>query len=59
MTIGSDVWLGANAVVLPGVTIADGTVVSAGAVVTKDTEPYSIVGGIPATKIGMRPREAV
>jgi acetyltransferase-like isoleucine patch superfamily enzyme len=56
VTIGSDVWLGANAVVLPGVTIADGTVVSAGAVVTKDTEPYSIVGGIPATKIGMRPR---
>lgn len=54
--IGSDVWIGANAVVLPGVTIADGTVVSAGAVVTRDTEPYSIVGGVPAAKIGMRPR---
>jgi acetyltransferase-like isoleucine patch superfamily enzyme len=53
--IGDDVWLGANAVILPGVRIATGTVVSAGAVVTRDTEPYSIVGGIPASKIGMRP----
>ena len=57
VTIGSDVWIGANAVILPGVTVADGTVVSAGAVVTRDTEPYSIVGGVPAAKIGMRPRE--
>ena len=54
--VGSDVWIGANAVILPGVTIADGTVVSAGAIVTRDTEPYSIVGGVPAAKIGMRPR---
>jgi len=54
--IGSDVWIGANAVILPGVTVADGTVISAGAVVTRDTEPYSIVGGVPATQIGMRPR---
>ena len=59
VTIGSDVWLGANAVVLPGVTIADGTVVSAGAVVTRDTEAYTIVGGIPATPIGSRPRIGV
>jgi maltose O-acetyltransferase len=56
--IGSDVWIGANVVILPGVTVADGTVISAGAVVTRDTEPYSIVGGIPATRIGMRPRLA-
>ena len=56
--IGSDVWIGANAVILPGVTVADGTVISAGAVVTRDTEPYSIVGGVPATRIGMRPRLA-
>jgi acetyltransferase-like isoleucine patch superfamily enzyme len=54
--VGSDVWIGANAVILPGVRVADGTVVSAGAVVTRDTEPYSIVGGIPAARIGMRPR---
>ncbi len=58
VTIGSDVWIGANAVILPGVRVADGTVVSAGAVVTRNTEPYSIVGGIPAAKIGMRPRLA-
>jgi len=58
VTIGSDVWIGANAVILPGVTVADGTVVSAGAVVTRDTEPYSIVGGVPAARIGMRPRLA-
>lgn len=56
--IGSDVWIGANAVILPGVKVADGTVVSAGAVVTRDTEPYSIVGGVPAARIGMRPRVA-
>lgn len=56
VTIGSDVWIGANAVVVPGVTIADGTVVGAGAVVTRDTEPYTIVGGIPAALIGHRPR---
>jgi acetyltransferase-like isoleucine patch superfamily enzyme len=54
VVIGNDVWIGANAVVLPGVTIADGTIVGAGAVVTSDTEPYSIVCGVPARKIGER-----
>ena len=58
VTIGSDVWIGANTVVLPGVTIADGTIVSAGAVVTQDTAPFTIVGGVPARQIGERPREA-
>ncbi len=53
--IGDDVWIGAHAVVLPGVRIATGTVVAAGAVVTSDTEPYSIVGGVPARPIGRRP----
>jgi maltose O-acetyltransferase len=56
VAIGDDVWLGANAVVLPGITIADGTIVSAGAVVTEDTRPYEIVGGVPARPIGARPR---
>jgi acetyltransferase-like isoleucine patch superfamily enzyme len=56
VTIGDDVWIGANAVVLPGVCVATGTVVGAGAVVTNDTEPYSIVAGTPARKIGQRPR---
>jgi len=56
VTIGSDVWIGANAIVLPGVQVAEGTVVSAGAVVTHDTETYTIVGGVPARTIGERPR---
>ena len=43
-----NVWLGANVTVLQGVTIGEWSVVAAGAVVTKDVEPYSIVGGIPA-----------
>ena len=52
--IGNDVWIGANVVVLRGVTIGDGAIVAANAVVTKDVPPYSIVGGIPAKVI--RPR---
>jgi len=56
VVIGSDVWIGANAVVLPGVTIGDGVIVGAGAVVTGDIEPYAIVGGVPARKIGERSR---
>ena len=54
-TVGDDVWIGANAVILPGLNIASGTVVGAGAVVTKNTESYSIVGGIPARVVGFRP----
>lgn len=49
-----DVWIGAGAIVLPGVTIGKGAVVAAGAVVTKDVEPYTIVGGIPAQMIRRR-----
>ena len=52
--IEDDVWIGSNAVVTTGVILAKGTVVGAGAVVTKSTEPYSIVGGVPARKIGER-----
>lgn len=52
--IEDDVWIGANAVITSGVTLAKGTVVGAGAVVTKSTEQYSIVGGVPARKIGER-----
>ena len=54
MTIGSDVWMGAYVIVLPGVTIGHGAVVAAGAVVTKDIEPYAIAAGIPAKQIGQR-----
>lgn len=48
VTIGDDVWIGANAVILPGVTIGRHVVVAAGAVVTKDVPDNCVVGGIPA-----------
>jgi acetyltransferase-like isoleucine patch superfamily enzyme len=51
VVIGDDVWIGANAVILPGVTIGRHVVVAAGAVVTKDVPPYSLVGGVPAKEI--------
>ena len=54
IVIADDVWIGANVVVLPNVTIACGTVVAAGAVVNKDTLPYSIMAGVPAKQIGTR-----
>ena len=53
-TIGNDVWIGTQVVIMPGVHIADGCVIGAGAVVTRDTEPYSIYGGVPAHKIRSR-----
>ena len=52
--IGNDVWVGTNAVILGGVTIGDGAIVAAGAVVTKDVPPYAIVGGVPAKIIRYR-----
>ena len=48
VTIGDDIWIGANAVVLPGVSIGNHSVVAAGAVVTKDVPPHSLVAGVPA-----------
>ncbi|WP_338432721.1 acyltransferase [Clostridium tyrobutyricum] len=54
--IGNRVWLSCRTVILPGVTIGEGSVIAAGAIVTKDVEPYSIYGGIPAKKIGDRNR---
>ena len=52
--IDDDVWIGQRVIILPGVHIARGTVVGAGAVVTKDTVPYSVVGGNPARLLKMR-----
>lgn len=51
VVVGDDVWIGANAVILPGVTIGTHCVVAAGAVVTKDVPDYSVVGGVPAKVI--------
>ena len=48
VTIGDDIWIGANAVVLPGVTVGNHCVIAAGAVVTKDVPPHSLVAGVPA-----------
>ncbi|MBQ7738672.1 MAG: acyltransferase [Desulfovibrionaceae bacterium] len=52
--IGSDVWIGANAVITANVNIGQGAIVGAGAVVTNDVPPYAIVGGVPAKIIGQR-----
>ncbi len=52
--IGDYVFIGPRSIILAGVTIGDGAIVGAGAVVTKDIEPYTIVGGVPAKVIGER-----
>lgn len=54
ITVGNDVWIGYEAVILSGVTIGDGAVVGARSVVTKDVPPYTIVGGVPARPIRKR-----
>lgn len=52
--IGNDVWIGHGVTVLPKVKVGDGAILAAGAVVTKDVEPYTIVGGVPARRIRER-----
>jgi maltose O-acetyltransferase len=52
--IGEYSWICSRAIILPGIKIGKGAVVASGAVVTKNVEPYTVVGGIPAKKIGMR-----
>lgn len=54
IVIGNDVWIGYEAVVLAGVTIGDGAIIGARAVVTRDVLPYTIVGGVPAKPIRKR-----
>jgi acetyltransferase-like isoleucine patch superfamily enzyme len=54
VTLEDFVWIGNRAIVLPNITLGEGCVVAAGAVVTKDVEPWTIVGGIPARPIGKR-----
>lgn len=55
--VGNRVWIGPHCVILKQVTIGEGAVIAAGSVVTKDVEPYSVVAGIPAKKIGERNRD--
>lgn len=54
ITIGNDVWIGANVVVMDGIRIGDGAIVAAGSVVTFDVPPYMIVGGAPANPVRSR-----
>lgn len=54
--IGNDVWIGYGAQIMAGVTVADGCVIGAGAVVTHNTEPYGVYAGVPARKIKSRGR---
>lgn len=60
VTIGNDVWIGRQCIILDGVTIGDGAIVATGAVVTKDVPPYAIVGGVPAKVIKYKfPQEVI
>lgn len=57
ITIGAHVWIGSNATILPGVTLGDWAVVAAGAVVTQDVPPRTVVGGVPAKVLRVIPEE--
>lgn len=57
ITIGDRVWIGSRATILKGVTIGEGAVVAAGAVVARDVEPWTVVGGVPARPVDVRPSE--
>ncbi len=52
--LGNDVWVGINVIVMGGVTIGDGAIIAAGAIVTKDVESYAVVGGVPARHLKYR-----
>lgn len=54
VVIGNDVWIASRVIITPGVTIGDGAVIGAGSVVTKDVEPFSVVGGVPARFVRRR-----
>ncbi|MER3482328.1 MAG: chloramphenicol acetyltransferase [Meiothermus sp.] len=54
VSIGHDVWIGHNATVLPGVRVGNGAAIGAGAIVTKEVEPYTVVAGVPAKPVRRR-----
>ena len=54
VTIGSDVWIGAHAIVLPGATVGEGAVIAAGSIVTGDVPAYHLVAGVPARTLRVR-----
>ena len=54
IVVGDDVWIGFGAILLSGITVGDGAVIAAGALVTHDVAPFSIVGGVPARELGRR-----
>jgi acetyltransferase-like isoleucine patch superfamily enzyme len=54
VTIGNDVWVGHRCIILSGIKIGEGSIIAAGSLVTKDVEPYSIYGGVPAKKLSNR-----
>lgn len=54
VAIGNNVWIGTRAIIMPGVTIGDGAIIGANAVVTKDVDNYTVVGGVPARFIKKR-----
>jgi len=54
VVIGNDVWIGRRAIIMPGVTVGNGVIVGAGAVVTKDIPDYVVVGGVPAKTVKNR-----
>lgn len=59
VVVGHDVWIGHGAILLPGVQVGNGAVIGAGAVISKDVDPYTIVGGVPAKPIRQRMPQAV
>ena len=57
--IGNDVWIGHGVIILPGISVGHGAVIAAGAVVTKNVEPYAVMAGVPAKRIKWRFKKSI